>query len=162
MVENEAPFSIRNDREGMLCVCCNLPLAYFAGEDAQAAANKLASRLNTAFKEIHPELTESMQEADKVYAELAKRKYREYMYQAVRAVLETQRDAGQGPMDWRDIYNHPDLNFSPVIGSVFGERPPNMKKVRQSIRNAVRYLQSKGWDIEAINTPGRGLCYSLC
>jgi len=84
------------------------------------------------------------------------------MYLAIYAVLKTQRDNGLGPMDWQDICSHPDFRFPAVIGNVFGERPLKLHKVRKSIQNAVRHLQSKGVDVEAIIIPGRGLCYSLC
>lgn len=149
------------EKEGIKEVLCNLPFAYFAGKNALADAEKLAEKLNKAFAKIYPEIAESMQAADILFAEGAKRKVRNHMYSAIRAVLETQRDAGQGTTDWSGIYNHPDFNFPFAAGTVLAKRPINMSKVRKAIQGGVRYLQSKGVDVEITGTPGN-LQYSLC
>ncbi len=167
MEQSKGPFSVRNietreDEGKLLSVCCALPLVHLAGERAEEAASKLVAVLNKAFSEVNPEVSKSMQEAEKLFAERRKRKWSEHMYLATRAVLKAQRDNGLGLMSWEEIYDHPDFNFPLVIGSVFARRPFKMNMVKRSIQGSICYLISKGEDIEAIRVPGKGTCYSLC
>lgn len=158
-MQKENPFIVETTAGGRLTVGCSLPLASFEGENARTAADELARALNETFNEVSSGLIGGTQEEG---AGLARRKASRHMYLAVEAVLETQRDAGQGPVDWMDIYSHPDFRFPYVIGSALLGKPLDMRKVRGSIQGAVRYLQLKGVVIEATKIPGRGLCYSLC
>ncbi len=160
-MENQKPFHIKDEREGMVSVLCNLPLVYLAGPGAEQIAADLAVSLNKVFARNNPRLAKSIDAAEKLIAERAKRKHSYYMYLAVKAVLRTQRDAGGGPMNWEEIWRHPDFNLPLVCGSVFAQNPLSMKKMRKSIQGAVYSLRAKGTDIESVLIPGKGMCFSL-